>query len=185
MGSRLTSSEETSTSFSITAPETLKHVVANEDPSQGVKLQLTWKLDFGRFTKDDFVYTLNHQYVRVGGGERMGMNHISQEYPTECQPTSKFGPVQCGLRNSQFANRIIMYMSTITAHESSYDTLVVSIDSVTLSDFNVDPDRKKNDVLAEKMKFEATMHCAVLEHIGEKSSSTIDVAYTKEKQNIN
>ena len=59
---------------------------------------------------------------------------------------------------------------------------MVTIDNVTLSDFNVDPDRKKNDILAEKMKFEATMHCAVLEHIGEKSSSTIDVAYTKGKK---
>jgi len=159
----------------------------------GVNLSLKWRLDYGQFTKDDFVYTLNHKYARVNGGE--GMNHISGEYPTECQPATDWGPAQCGMAKSHFANRVIMYTTTLT--EAGYDVLIVTIKNVTLDDFNVDADRVSGDLPAEKMKFEAVMHCAVQNHIGDKSSSTIEVSYTRvdpndirdilneEKQNVN
>ena len=70
-----------------------------------------WRLNFGDFTKKDFVYTLNHKYVRVNGGE--GMSHISNEYPTECQPDVDWGPAQCGMAKSHFAGRVVMYISTL------------------------------------------------------------------------
>jgi len=161
--------------------------------SVGAKLTLMWRLNYGEFTKDDYVYTLNHYYVRVNGGE--GMNHISVEYPTECKPAVDWGPSQCGMAKSHFAGRVLMFITTYT--EAGYDVLTASIDNVTLSDFNVDPDRVAGDLPAEKMKFEAMMHCSVRDHIGEKSASTIEVSYTRvdptarthtrnqEKQNVN
>ena len=55
---------------------------------------------------------------------------------------------------------------------------------MTLADFNVDPDRTEEDALFDQMKFEATMHCAVWEHIGEKMSSDIKVVYDKGKRGM-
>ncbi len=66
--------------------------------------------------------------------------------------------------------------------------MIVKINNVIWADFNVDPDRPKGDLSATEidlsateMKFEASMHCAVQGHIGEKSSSTIRVTYTQGK----
>jgi len=189
----VTSASSEPLSFSISAPRPKEFVQEQPTPHHGVKLKLMWRLNFGDFTKKDFVYTLNHKYVRVNGGE--GMSHISNEYPTECQPDVDWGPAQCGMAKSHFAGRVVMYISTL--REAGYDVLIVSIDNVTLADFNVDPDRVESDLKEEKMKFEATMHCSVREHIGEKSSSTIEIAYTRvdpnertatlnlEKQNVN
>ena len=42
------------------------------------------------------------------------MNHISGEYPTECRPATDWGPAQCGMAKSHFANRVIMYTTTLT-----------------------------------------------------------------------
>ena len=55
--------------------------------------------------------------------------------------------------------------------------MVVLISDVTLADFDVNPDRTNADVPANGMKFEATMHCAIRAHIGEKSFLTIAVDY--------
>lgn len=171
----------------------MEFVQQQSPASVGVNLSLKWRLNYGQFTKDDFVYTLNHKYARINGGE--GMNHISGEYPTECRPATDWGPAQCGMAKSHFANRVIMYTTTLT--EAGYDVLIVTIKNVTLDDFNVDTDRVAGDIPAEKMKFEAVMHCSVQGHIGDKSSSTIEVSYTRvdpnarrdivnvEKQNVN
>ena len=66
--------------------------------------------------------------------------------------------------------------------------MIVKINNVIWADFNVDPDRPEGDLSATEidlsateMKFEASMHCAVQGHIGEKSSSTIRVTYTQGK----
>ena len=59
--------------------------------------------------------------------------------------------------------------------------MIVKINNLIWADFNVDPDRPEGDLSATEMKFEASMHCAVQGHIGEKSSSTIRVTYTQGK----
>jgi hypothetical protein len=100
------SSIVTETSFEISAPVSTAYVQAKTGTS--LSLQLSWKLNYGKYTKDDFAYTLQHKWKKVMGGE--GMNTVSQEYPTECVPESKFGPVQCGTKN--FAGRIHMYITT-------------------------------------------------------------------------
>lgn len=180
-------------SFELAAQKPIVFVQEADPPNMGNNLKLIWKLNYGQFTKNDFVYTLNHKYARVNGGE--GFNHITREYPGECKPTTDWGPAECGDKKRHFANRVIIYITTMT--EAGYDALVVTIKNVTLADFNVDPERTPKDIPADKMHFEAVMHCAVIGHIGQTSSATIEVSYTrvdpnrpiddrnKEKQNVN
>ena len=102
----IVNNKSTQPSFSITAVDSQKFVKA--DTENGDTLKLAWRLDYGNFTKHDFVYTLQHIYPRVGGGQ--GMNHVSQEYPSECKPKIEFGRAECGMRTSHFPDRIVMYV---------------------------------------------------------------------------
>jgi len=170
------SSSSSEVSFSIIPPKPQVFVYSkavNKD------LKLTWKLNYGNFTKDDFVYTLNHKYARVNGGE--GMNMVSKEYPTECPPAGgdAFGYSECGA--GRFKGRMYLYITTLPT--VGYDALMVEIRNVTLADFNVDPERLPTSPSEDKMKFEVLMHSAVIAHIGKSSGSTIEVDYTTSDPN--